>query len=120
MANPSKQKGTAWESAVTRWLRLNGYRSAERRALTGTKDRGDIAGVRGLVISCKNVLKFNLEEWVREAKQQALHQDEHDGLEPGTTEYVVFIKRRGRSDPGRCYAVLEIEDYVNLRKRAGG
>lgn len=46
----SKAKGTAAESAVVKYLREQGWPSAERRALNGASDRGDIAGVVGTVI----------------------------------------------------------------------
>lgn len=39
-----KDIGTRAETAVTNHLRLNGYPAAERRALHGTTDKGDIAG----------------------------------------------------------------------------
>lgn len=42
MANPSKQKGTKAESDLVKWLRGNGFPHAERLALTGSKDSGDI------------------------------------------------------------------------------
>ena len=46
----SKAKGTAAETAVVRFLRAVGFTQAERRTLGGTQDRGDIAGVPGVVI----------------------------------------------------------------------
>jgi len=56
----SKQKGTAAETAVVRYLRsLNfqhagpAFPNAERRALSGGKDMGDIAGIPDTVIEVK-------------------------------------------------------------------
>ena len=54
MSNPSKSKGTAAETAIVRWLRNNGYPTAERRALSGNQDKGDILAGPGLVIEVKN------------------------------------------------------------------
>lgn len=47
MANPSKDKGTAFETAVVRYMRarLKDER-IERRALHGAKDMGDVFGIR--------------------------------------------------------------------------
>ena len=45
----SKSKGTAWETAIVRFLKDRGWPNAERRALGGANDRGDIAGVVGVV-----------------------------------------------------------------------
>lgn len=46
----SKRKGTSWESAIVQFLKENGVAHAERRALAGNADRGDIAGIPGVVI----------------------------------------------------------------------
>ena len=42
MANPSKAKGTRAETAVVRFLAAHGW-EAKRKALSGSKDCGDIA-----------------------------------------------------------------------------
>ena len=58
MANPSKDKGTAFETAVVRYLReaLADDR-IERRALHGNRDMGDIYGIRAhgaeVIAECK-------------------------------------------------------------------
>jgi hypothetical protein len=44
VTNRPKQIGTSGESAVAKHLRENGYPNAERRALHGTTDLGDIVG----------------------------------------------------------------------------
>ena len=119
MSNASKVKGTAWESAVAKFLRLNGFRAADRRAPTGNRDRGDITGVSGWLISCKNVHRFLISEFIEEARQQAKNQDEFEQVDGANTP-VVFLKRVGYSDPGRSFAILEIRDFVDLIKRAGG
>ena len=69
MANPSKAKGTAWETAVVDYLRANGHPHAERRALSGNTDRGDIAGVPGVVIECKNAKTMALAAWARSIRR---------------------------------------------------
>lgn len=57
MANPSKEKGTRWETEVTRWFIANGFPDAQRRALSGTKDMGDIHPIPGnkppIIVSAK-------------------------------------------------------------------
>lgn len=45
--------GTAAETAVVRWLQTNGFPNAERRALRGTQDAGDVTGTPGLAWSIK-------------------------------------------------------------------
>lgn len=44
----SKDIGTETETAVVRYLRTHGWPSAERRALAGGTDLGDITGTPGL------------------------------------------------------------------------
>ncbi len=53
MTNKPKDIGTRGETAVVRYLRANGFAQAERRALRGGKDCGDITGIGPLVIEVK-------------------------------------------------------------------
>lgn len=47
MANPSKERGTRFETAVARYLRAElGDPRIERRALHGARDMGDLHGIR--------------------------------------------------------------------------
>jgi len=48
-----KDIGTAAESAVVKYLRENGFGNAERRALRGGNDCGDITGCGPIVIEVK-------------------------------------------------------------------
>jgi Holliday junction resolvase len=77
----SKRKGTGWESAVVQYLKENGVTQAERRALTGAKDRGDIAGIPGVVIECKNEARIDLASYANETEQERLN----DGARIGIT-----------------------------------
>ncbi len=53
MVNRPKAKGTAVETAVTRYAQAHGFPFAQRRALSGSLDRGDIDLCPGVVIECK-------------------------------------------------------------------
>lgn len=57
MANRSKNKGTAWETAVVKWLLDGGFPDATRKTLGGKFDPGDIEPVPGnkppIIISAK-------------------------------------------------------------------
>jgi len=46
MANPSKNKGTAAETAVVRYAWSQGFTDAERIALAGANDQGDVVLMR--------------------------------------------------------------------------
>lgn len=67
MVNRPKQKGTAGESAVVSFLRTVGFPWAERLALQGGKDRGDITGIPGIVIEVKACQEYAFSAWLTEA-----------------------------------------------------
>lgn len=74
MANMSKARGTSFETAVTRWLRLAlDEPTIERRALHGAHDMGDLYGIyaHGLagIAECKSYKRYgraDVEEWRRQ------------------------------------------------------
>lgn len=102
----SKRKGTAAESAVVSWLQAHGFPHAERRALSGTSDRGDIAGLPGVALEVKNVARMALGEWVDEARKEA-----------GNAKariWAVVHKRRGKGDAGDWYVTLDLRTFVEL------
>lgn len=107
----SRRLGTAWESAIVDYLRANGVPHAERRALAGSKDRGDIAGIPGLVIEGKSVASHTLAVWVDEANAER----DNDGAMAG----VVWVKRRGRTSPGKGYVVMDGATLLVLLRAAG-
>lgn len=61
----SKAKGTAAEREVVRYLQ-NWWPAAERRALSGNKDKGDVAGIPGVVVEVKASSAANVPAWMRE------------------------------------------------------
>jgi hypothetical protein len=110
----SKAKGTAAETAVVRFLQANGYPHAERRALAGALDRGDIAGIPGLVIEVKNAVKLELAAWVDELEQEIIHTEKPGwGLPSG----VVWHKRRGKGSPGDWYVTMDGWAFLALLER---
>jgi hypothetical protein len=67
MTNPSKKRGTAWETQVVRYLQ-QWWPNTERRALNGGLDKGDVLGLPGLVVECKSVNRIQLAEWSRKPR----------------------------------------------------
>lgn len=109
----SKSKGTAAETAVVNVLKDAGFDHVERRALSGALDRGDIAGIVGVVIEVKNHAKIDLAQFVDEAEIEA----NNDGADLGVT----WIKRRGKSSPLDWYVVMTGRRFVwLLRTHFGG
>jgi hypothetical protein len=111
VANPSKRRGTAAETAVVEYLRRRGWPHAERRALAGNKDRGDIAGIAGVVCEVKSTKTLDLSGWLREVETEKANADAHLGF--------VVAKKRGTTDPDGWYAVLTFGQLVTLLASAG-
>ncbi len=107
----SKQKGTGWETSVVQYLRECGWPHAERRALSGAQDKGDLLGIPGLVIEAKACVKHALAEWLDEATIERDNANARHG--------VVWFKRRGYTSPGRAFVLMDGETFTNLLAEAG-
>ncbi|MFF9898476.1 hypothetical protein [Streptomyces longispororuber] len=108
----SKAKGTAAETAVVRFLRAVGFTQAERRTLSGVQDRGDIAGLPGVVIEVKNCARDQLPAWLAEAERE--RDNDHASLG------VVWHKRRGTTDPGAWFVTMSGTQFVALLREQQG
>lgn len=111
MSNPSKQKGTAAETAVVRYFTNRGALNVERRAQSGANDRGDIAGVIGAAIEVKACARMELAAWVDEAQTEMVNAEGDIGI--------VVAKRRGTTDPGNWYAILPVSQLTTLLAESG-
>ncbi len=111
MVNRPKIKGTSFETLVVKALQRAGWKHAERRALNGATDKGDIAGVAGVVIECKNVNKLAFGPWLREAHTEAHNANADFG--------VLWAKRRGYSEAEDGFVVMSGETFMRLLKGAG-
>jgi Holliday junction resolvase len=104
--NKAKVKGTAAESAVVGYLHANGFPFAERRALAGAGDKGDIAGIPGVVIEVKNCAEQKLAAWLDET--------EVEKRTAAATIGVAWFKRRGKSDPGQWFVLMTGQQFVEM------
>lgn len=112
MTTPQKRKGSQYERDVVKWLRSMGYPCAERAYGAGRHDDvGDIDGIDGVVIECKNEKAIRIPQYLRELEDEMTHADAETG--------VVLIKKRGTSNISESYAVMPAELWVNLLKQAG-
>ena len=102
----AKQAGTAWETAIVRTLIEHGWPHAERRRLSGQYDRGDIAGIPGIVIEAKNTNRLELAAAVNEANVEALNANAHVG--------VAWFKRKGKTSPLDGYVVMSGDNFLRL------
>ncbi|WP_242908704.1 hypothetical protein [Actinomadura terrae] len=108
----AKDIGTRAETAVVRYLRTAGWPGAERRALTGALDQGDITGTPGIAWEVKarkrppsdeQVLAWLVETEVERANAGA--------------EWGVLVVRRpgvGPANAGRWWAYLSVADVAAL------
>jgi len=98
-----KDIGTQAESAVVKYLRENGFGGAERRALRGTLDCGDITGCGPVVIEVKagaaamDASDGLINAWLAETETERKNAKADLG--------VLVVRRRGKGDPGSWWAI---------------
>lgn len=107
----AKQAGTRMETLVARYLADHLDDRIERRTLTGSRDRGDIAGVRcvagRVVVEVKDHGgRVLVGPWLEEARVEAGNDDAPVG--------VVVAKRRGRADAGDQVVLMDLRSFVLL------
>lgn len=111
----AKKAGTSWESEIVDALIRNGWPHAERRQLAGSKDRGDIAGVAGVVIEAKNTKGYDLAAALDEAKVEA--RNDNTGVF-GVSHGVAWIKRHRKPSAEDGYVVMDGATFMALLKEA--
>lgn len=107
----SRSKGTAWESKVVAYLQSQGWPHAERRALNGARDRGDLTGLPGVVVECKDANRVELAAWIDEATTETANANAELG--------VVWAHRKGKASAGDGYVILTGEAFARLLRMAG-
>lgn len=111
----AKAAGRSWENAIVDALIRHGWPHAERRRLAGSKDRGDIAGVAGVVIEAKNTKGYDLAGALDEARREA-HNDNTGVF--GLSHGVAWIKRHGKPNAEDGYVVMDGRTFMTLLKEA--
>lgn len=111
MVNRPKIRGTAAETAVVNYLHRRWWPHAERRALQGTLDKADIAGVLNVAIEVKDCKALTFGPWLKEALL------ERDNAKAAIG--VVWAKRRGYLDPKDWFVVMDGETFTKLLHEAG-
>ena len=111
----AKAMGTAVESAAASWLHLNGFPSAERLALAGANDRGDIRLQRypTIIAECKRAQRgVQLGPWMREVEIEKANANARFGL--------LIAKQAGVGDRrvGRWVTAMHFEDFYYLLARS--
>jgi hypothetical protein len=107
----AKQKGTNAESAVVTYLQQRfPYAQIERRALQGSRDRGDITGLPGIVIEVKADKSYRITEWLKETEQERINDNARLGI------LVVKPKGIGSANTNKWWAIVPFEVMVDLMK----
>lgn len=91
MSTKSRSKGTRAESEVVRYLQEY-WPTAERRALSGNKDRGDVAGIPRTAGEVKAAAKVELAKWQQET-----------------------LTEMGNAEADHCFLVIKVP-YKNVSK----
>ncbi len=106
----AKKAGTTFERQVADYLAQHVDDRIDRRAKTGSKDRGDIAGVRiwgqRLVLECKNTTRLNLAGWMNQAEIERGNDDALAGL--------IIHKRHGNNQPGDQWVTTTLRELTAL------
>lgn len=111
MTNRSKALGTKAESAVVRYLRDNGFAHAERRALHGSADLGDVTGTPGICWEIKggeaarSASDGQVRAWLQETTIETLNA----GADLG-----ILVRQQWRKTPAQWVATVTIADLLTL------
>jgi hypothetical protein len=107
----AKKAGSTFERQIADYLAAALVDNRiDRRVKNGSKDRGDIAGLRHmghrLVIECKNTAKTSLGTWATEAEVERGNDDALAGL--------IIHKRHGKGSAGDQWVTLTVGELVAL------
>lgn len=108
----NKARGTRWENECVRALQAAGFTGAERRALRGTADTGDITGVPGLIVEARNRKRVEPAAWMDEV---AVKRD-RDNARYG----IAWFHRRGKASAEAGFVLMSGEDFLKLLADAQG
>lgn len=119
MTNRPKQIGTACETAVVRFLNANGFAGAERSALHGSIDVGDITGTPGIAWEVKgghaaeDASDGQIAAWLTDTELERRNR----GADLG----VLVLKRKGKgaASAGQWWAFLLGRVFVQLGTKDG-
>ena len=128
MTNRSKNIGTSAETHVVRYLQANGFEHADRRALKGSLDVGDILVCPGLIVEVKagaaaeNASDGQLRLWCQETEREKVNAK-------AETAFLV-VKRSGHGvakmggwfvvqNDGGMLTTFRLGEYVTFLKALG-
>lgn len=98
-------KGWRFEHLIQEGLEEAGYDVVRPRA-GQPQDEGDIIGVSGWTIQCKDHKTLSLGSWIDQTKQQKIH-----GKTPW---YALIIKRKRTTDFKKQFVLMEVEQWLAI------
>lgn len=108
----SKQKGTAAETAVVNALQRLGWPHAERRALAGNLDKGDISGVPGVCFEVKDAKTWQASAWLQEALDERVNAKADHGI------LVIKLPGVGHANAEKWLTVMDDSHAFSLYNQA--
>lgn len=101
MSNPSKQKGTAAETALVRYLKANGFPEARRQPLAGNRDIGDVWVCPWTIAEVKvrtgPYSDADVDKWLLECETERVN--------AAADECWLVVKRVGKACPGNWWVI---------------
>lgn len=106
----AKKAGTSFERQIANYLAEVIDDRIDRRVKTGSKDKGDIAGVRHmgqrLVLECKNTTRIALADWANQAEIERANDDALAGI--------IVHKRARKTAPESQWVTMTLGELVAL------
>ena len=106
----AKKAGTSFERQIANYLAETVDDRIDRRVKTGSKDKGDIAGVRHmgqrLVLECKNTTRIALADWANQAEIERANDDALAGI--------IVHKRVRKTAPESQWVTMTLGELVAL------
>lgn len=110
----NKAKGREWENDVVEWFSEFFGTGVERRRLQGIADRGDIAGLKFLVVECKNEQQWNVTKWLKETQSEV--DNEVLRTKDPRTLGVVFKRIKGKPEVDDCAVIMDPLTFLAFYK----
>lgn len=108
-----KDKGTQAESWSVEYLASNGFPYAERIALSGANDKGDVKVCPGVIAEVKNCKDMKLPAWFAELDAEIGNSNAKHGF------LILKAAGVGRSRVGKWHAGMTVEGFSALHEEAG-
>jgi hypothetical protein len=106
----AKKAGSTFERQIADHFALTVDDRIDRAVKRGTKDVGDIAGLRfhghKIAVEVKNTAKVELSKWASEAEVERLNL--------GALAGIIIHKRHGKGAPGEQWVTMTVDNFVAL------